>query len=222
LPEASTAPETTYGDHNVFITFEGIEGCGKTTQIELLYSFLEAKGYKIIKTREPGGTPFGESLRNAFLHTEMSIHPLSELLVFMAMRIQHVDELILPALKAGAIVLCDRFTDASYVYQGCGRGIDWNVIETLNRLVTKEITPDLTILLDCPVEQGLTRKAQSALMDRFEKEELSFHKKINVGYKKLAKEDPERFFVIDGTLDIDVIHKTIRKKVEDLLKHHGI
>ena len=206
----------------MFITFEGIEGCGKTTQIELLYTYLEKSGHKVIKTREPGGTAFGESLRNAFLHAKMKVYPLSELLVFMAMRAQHVDELILPALKEGTIVLCDRFTDASYAYQGYGRGIDLSVIETLNKLVTKEIKPDLTILLDCPVEKGLTRKAESALMDRFEKEELSFHRKISKAYEKLAKEDPKRFFVIDGTLDINAIHKTIRKKVEDLLKHHGI
>jgi dTMP kinase len=206
----------------VLITFEGIEGCGKTTQIELLYDYLEKRGHKVIKTREPGGTPFGESLRNAFLHAKVKVYPLSELLVFMAMRAQHIDELILPALKEGAIVLCDRFTDASYAYQGYGRGIDLSVIETLNKLVTKEIKPDLTILLDCPVEKGLTRKAESALMDRFEKEELSFHRKINNAYEKLAEENPERFFVIDGTLDIETIHQTIRKKVEDLLNRHGI
>jgi dTMP kinase len=206
----------------VFITFEGIEGCGKTTQIELLYAYLEKKGHKIIKTREPGGTAFGESLRNAFLHAKMKVYPLSELLVFMAMRAQHVDELIQPALREGAIVLCDRFTDASYAYQGYGRGIDLSIIEMLNKLVTKEIKPDLTILLNCPVERGLTRKAESAFMDRFEKEELSFHRKINGAYEKLSKEEPKRFFVVDGTLEINTIHNAIRKKVEDLLKHHGI
>jgi dTMP kinase len=206
----------------MLITFEGIEGCGKTTQIELLHIYLENSGHRVIKTREPGGTAFGESLRNAFLHAKMQVYPLSELLVFMAMRAQHVDELIFPALKEGTIVLCDRFTDASYAYQGYGRGIDPNVIETLNTLVVKGIKPDLTILLDCPVEKGLTRKAQSTSMDRFEKEELSFHRKIKKGYEKLAKENPKRFFVVNGTLDIKVIHETIRKKVEDLLKHHGI
>lgn len=206
----------------MLITFEGIEGCGKTTQIELLYTFLESSGHKVIKTREPGGTAFGESLRNAFLHTKTEVYPLSELLVFMAMRAQHVDELILPALREGTIVLCDRFTDASYAYQGYGRGIDLNIIETLNMLVVKGMKPDLTILLDCPVEKGLTRKAESASMDRFEKEELSFHSKIKKGYENLVQENPERFFVVDGTLDINTIHTTIRKKVGDLLKHHGI
>lgn len=206
----------------MFITFEGIEGCGKTTQIELLHAYLTGKGRKIIKTREPGGTPFGESLRNAFLHANTNVYPLSELLVFMAMRAQHVDELILPALKEGTIVLCDRFADASYAYQGYGRGIDLTTIDTLNRLVGKGIKPDLTILLDCPVDKGLRRKAESALMDRFEKEDVSFHGRVKEAYDKLVKADPERFFVIDGTLDINTIQKAIRIKIEELLKHHGI
>ena len=206
----------------MFITFEGIEGCGKTTQIELLYSHLEKKGYRVIKTREPGGTPFGESLRDVFLHASTKVDPLAELLVFMAMRAQHVEELIIPALKEGSVVLCDRFTDASYAYQGHGRGIDLNIIETLNKLVVKGVKPDLTVFLDCPVEKGLTRKAQSAPMDRFEKEKLSFHRRIKKAYEKLVKDDPKRFFVVDGTLDINTIQKTIRKKAGGLLKHHGI
>lgn len=206
----------------MFITFEGIEGCGKTTQIELLYTHLAKRGYKVVKTREPGGTPFGESLRNAFLHTGTKVDPLSELLLFMAMRAQHVEELIRPALKEGSIVLCDRFTDASLAYQGYGRGIDPGIIETLNRLTTKGIKPDLTILLNCPVRKGLTRKARSAIMDRFEKEEISFHRRVKKAYEKLAKENAERFFSIDGTLDINSIQRTIRKKVGDVLKHHGI
>lgn len=206
----------------MLITFEGIEGCGKTTQIELLYTYLKKKRYMVTKTREPGGTPFGESLRDAFLHASAKVDPLAELLVFMAMRAQHVEELILPALKKGTIVLCDRFTDASYAYQGFGRGIANSTIETLNQLVTKGVNPDLTIFLDCPVEKGLTRKEKSVLMDRFEKEKLSFHKKVKKAYEKLVKENPERFFVVDGTLDIDTVHKIIRKKVEALLKRYGI
>jgi len=206
----------------MLITFEGIEGCGKTTQIDLLYSYLIKKRYTVIKTREPGGTAFGEALRKVFLHEHMEVYPLSELLVFMAMRAQHVEELIRPALKEGKIVLCDRFVDASYAYQGYGRGIDLGIIETLNRFVTKGIRPNLTILLNCPVAKGLQRKAQSATMDRFEKEELSFHRKIKKAYESLSKDDPKRFFVIDGILDIDTVHKTVRKKVETLLKNYGI
>jgi dTMP kinase len=138
------------------------------------------------------------------------------------MRAQHVEELIQPALKEGKIVLCDRFIDASYAYQGYGRGIDLGVIETLNRLVTKGIRPKLTILLNCPVNKGLARKAKAASMDRFEKENLSFHRKIKKAYDELSKEDPKRFFVVDGALDINTVHKTIKKKVEALLKHYGI
>ncbi|MBA4391435.1 MAG: dTMP kinase [Syntrophus sp. (in: bacteria)] len=206
----------------MLITFEGIEGCGKTTQIALLHTYLEKKGLNVIKTREPGGTTFGETLRKVFLHTNMEVYPLSELLVFMAMRAQHVEELIQPALKEGKVVLCDRFIDASYAYQGYGRGVDLGIIETLNRLVTKGVRPNLTVLLDCSVENGLKRKAESADMDRFEKEELAFHNKIKKAYEKMSKADPKRFFVIDGSLDIDTIHRTIRKKVVALLKNYGI
>lgn len=206
----------------MLITFEGIEGCGKTTQIALLHTYLKKKGFDVIKTREPGGTTFGEMLRKVFLHENMEVYPLSELLVFMAMRAQHVEELIQPALKEGKVVLCDRFIDASYAYQGYGRGIDLGIIETLNRLVTKGVRPNLTVLLNCPVDTGLKRKAESADMDRFEKEELAFHNKIKKAYEKMSKADPQRFFVIDGSLDIDTIHKTIRKKVIAILKNYGI
>ncbi|HVN95432.1 MAG TPA: dTMP kinase [Syntrophorhabdaceae bacterium] len=206
----------------MLITFEGIEGSGKTTQIELLYNYLIGKKKKVIKTREPGGTPFGEILRKVFLHEHMEVYPLSELLVFMAMRAQHVEQLIRPALKEHKIVLCDRFVDASYAYQGYGRGIDLGIIETLNRFVTKGIRPNLTILLDCPVKEGLGRKARAASMDRFEKEDLSFHRKIRKAYEKLSKEDPKRFFVIKGTLDKNTIQMAIRKKVEELFTTYGI
>ena len=130
----------------MLITFEGIEGSGKSTQIKLLYEYLKLKGHDVIQTREPGGTIFGERLRDIFLKQDANIFPLTELLVIMAMRAQLVEELIIPALNAGKTVLCDRFADASYVYQGYGRGIDLGVIENLNRLATKGIRPDLTIL----------------------------------------------------------------------------
>ena len=206
----------------MLITFEGIEGCGKTTQIELLYAYLKKKGRRVIQTREPGGTPFGEALRKVFLHEESEVHPLSELLLFMAMRAQHVEEVIQPALEDGAIVLCDRFVDASYAYQGYGRGIDLGIIETLNRLVTKGIRPNMTVLLDCPVSKGLQRKVEMNSSDRFEREEVSFHKKIKKAYDKMSLADPKRFFVLDGTLDREKIHASIKKKVEALLKNHGI
>jgi dTMP kinase len=206
----------------MLITFEGIEGSGKSTQAALLHEYLQNKGYTVIKTREPGGTAFGEELRKVFLQPGTKVFPLSELLVFMAMRAQHVEELIMPALQDKKIVLCDRFVDASYAYQGYGRGIDLGIIETLNRLVTKAIRPNLTILLNCSVSIGLKRKSgPGASMDRFEKEALSFHRKIQKAYLKLAKEDPKRFFVVDGKGSMDEAHRIIREKVEKLLETHG-
>jgi dTMP kinase len=159
----------------MLITFEGIEGCGKTTQIEILGDYLTGQGHSVVKTREPGGTGFGEALRELLLKKGMNVGPLCELLVFMAMRAQHVDEVILPAIEDGKIVLCDRFTDATYAYQGSGRKIDTGIIDTLNNMVTKGIRPNLTILLDIAVEKGLRRRAASSDMDRIEGEKISFH-----------------------------------------------
>lgn len=207
----------------MLITFEGIEGSGKTTQIELLHDHLKQKGYDVIKTREPGGTAFGEALRKIFLHENLNVLPLSELLIFMAMRAQHVEELILPALKNGKVVLCDRFMDASYAYQGYGRGIDLGIIETLNRLVTKGVRPNLTILLDCTAKKGLKRKAAfNNVMDRFEQEDITFHRRIKDAYLKLSRKEPKRFLVIDGGKGIEAIEALIRKNVEHLLKNYGI
>ncbi|OPX94628.1 MAG: Thymidylate kinase [Syntrophorhabdus sp. PtaB.Bin006] len=207
----------------MLITFEGIEGCGKSTQVELLYTYLTQKGRAVVKTREPGGTPFGEALRKVCLTKNMTVFPLPELLTFMAIRAQHVEEVIMPALEKRQIVLCDRFIDATYAYQGYGRGVDLGVIQTLNRLATKGIRPHLTVLLDCAAGVGLKRKAgHHPSLDRFEKEALSFHRKIRNAYTKLAKEDPKRFFVVDANGDVEAIHQTIREKVDSLLKDHGI
>ena len=207
----------------MFITFEGVEGSGKTTQVDLLYDYLVDKGYNTIKTREPGGTAFGESLRKSLLQPDIHVFPLSELLVLMAMRAQHVEEVIGPALHDGKIVICDRFTDATYAYQGYGRGMDQGIILTLNRLVTKGVRPNLTVLLDCKVEQGFKRKRERKFsMDRFEKEEFSFHNNVKAGYITLSKEERERFFVINGDAEIEEVQKKIRDKVEQLLKSYGI
>lgn len=207
----------------MLITFEGIEGCGKSTQVDLLFDYLTRKGYNVIKTREPGGTVFGEALRDVALQKNIDVFPLSELLTIMAIRAQHVEELIMPALQDRTIVLCDRFVDASYAYQGYGRGIDLGIIETLNRLVTKGIRPNLTVLIDCAAGLGLKRKAKDhRSLDRFEKESLSFHRKIRNAYLKLADEDQRRFFVVDGKSKIGDIHRLIKEKVEFLLVHYGI
>ncbi|HEY3275266.1 MAG TPA: dTMP kinase [Syntrophorhabdaceae bacterium] len=206
----------------MLITFEGIEGSGKSTQIALLNEYLIAKGYSVIQTREPGGTTFGEALRKVVLQTDMQIFPLSELLLLMAMRAEHMERVIMPALQDGKIVLCDRFVDATYAYQGYGRNIDLGIIETLNRLVTKGVRPNLTFLLDVSVETGLRRKAEDAPMDRFEKEALSFHKLIRDAYVKLSEEDPKRFFVIDGNQAMEKVRDILRQQTEILLKNHGI
>jgi dTMP kinase len=207
----------------MLITFEGIEGCGKSTQVDLLFDYLAKKGYRVLKTREPGGTAFGEALRNVTLQKNMEVFPLSELLTIMAIRAQHVEELIMPALQDRTIVLCDRFVDASYAYQGYGRGIDLGIIETLNRLVTKGIRPNLTVLLDCAPGLGIKRKSKNdRSLDRFEKENLSFHRKIRNAYLKLAEEDQRRFFVVDGKATVEEVHRIVTKKVESLLTSHGI
>lgn len=199
----------------MFITFEGTEGCGKTTQINLLYEYLLAKGYKVIKTREPGGTPLGESIRKMLIQKAKAINPLAELFLMMAMRAQHVEDVIVPAITEKKIVLCDRFSDATYAYQGYGRGIDTNIIDYINRLATKGIMPDLTILIDIDIEGGLRRKSEDkGQMDRFEVEDISFHQRIRYGYHRLSTENRDRFFVVDGSGDILRVHEIIRERIE--------
>jgi len=207
----------------MLITFEGIEGCGKSTQVDLLFDYLVKKGFDVIKTREPGGTAFGEALRDVALQKNLDVSPLPELLTIMAIRSQHVEEVIMPALHDRKVILCDRFVDATYAYQGYGRGIDLGIIETLNRLVTKGVRPNLTFLIDCPAGLGIKRKSKNdRTLDRFEKEGLPFHRKIRNAYLKLAKEDQRRFFVVDGKATVDAIHRIIREKVESFLTGHGI
>jgi dTMP kinase len=189
----------------MLITFEGVEGSGKSTQADLLYTHLQEKGHSVIKTREPGGTALGEALREVLLRKDLRVFPLSELLLVMGARAQHMEEVISPALAEGKIILCDRFVDATYAYQGYGRSIDLGIIETFNRLVTKGVRPILTILLD-----------------RIEREGLSFHKSIRKAYLKLAKEESKRFFVVNASLNATETHHTIRQKVEDLLQNHGL
>lgn len=206
----------------MFITFEGIEGSGKTTHVDLLGDYLRARGHQVVKTREPGGTPVGEALRSVLLQKDLHVLPLTELLIFLASRAQHVEEVIRPALDGGSVVLCDRFIDASFAYQGYGRGIDLGIIETLNRFVTKGVRPNLTILLDCAVGLGLERKSADGSLDRFEKEALSFHNKIRHAYLELAEDDPKRFVVLNAKSSLSETQAIIREKVDKLLKTHGV
>ena len=207
-----------------FITFEGIEGCGKTTQIRLLSRKLEGDGYAVTVTREPGGCPVADQIRNILLDANNhAITPLTELLLYAAARAQHMSEVVKPALDAGAIVLCDRFTDATIAYQGYGRKLDLAAISQLNRMATGGIRPDMTLLLDCPAETGLKRaisrinNAPGAREERFELESLQFHQRVREGYLSLAQQEPERFVIIDAAVGILETEKAIAAAVLEKL-----
>lgn len=203
----------------LFITFEGIEGAGKSTQVKILGQHLLNEGYKTVTTFEPGDTEFGKKVREILLSLNLSIEPLSELLLYFADRIQHVKEKIAPFISEGFIVISDRFTDSTLAYQGYGRGISLELINTLNKILLNEFKPDLTILLDLPAEQGLSRNRNINKNDKFELETLSFHNRVREGFLKLAQLEPERFIIIDATKLIDVIASEIYEKIKDRLKN---
>lgn len=203
----------------IFITFEGIEGSGKTTHGKLLAEKLKKDGFKILYTYEPGDTEAGKHIREILLNSEIKINPLCELLLYFADRVQHIEEKIKPHIESGYIVICDRFTDSTVVYQGYARGISIDLIKQLNREVLNEFMPDLTILLDCPANIGLGRNQKINKKDRFEMENLTFHEKVRQGYLELAKIYKERFFVLDATESINKIAEDIYKKVKSLLSH---
>ena len=208
-----------------FVTFEGGEGSGKTTQIALAASWLKERGILALSTAEPGGTPLGRKIREFLLNRgSCSIGAEAELLLFVAARAQHVRETILPALEAGQWVLCDRFTDATLAYQGFGRGIDAGLIKTLNAFSALSVTPKMTLLLDLPVSTALTRAKRRAAgstpetaEDRFEHENLDFHARIRKGYLSLAAGEPERFRIIDGAADVETVHREVCHSLTELL-----
>lgn len=207
-----------------FITFEGVEGCGKTTQLRLLKERLEAAGEKVVATREPGGCAIADQMRAILLDAKNSaITPLAELLLYAAARAQHVREVIVPALDRGEVVLCDRFTDATVAYQGHGRGLDLAVIEKLNRLATENLQPALTVLIDCPVETGLSRArarieaTSGAREERFELESILFHERVRSGYLALADSYPERFVVVDGSGDVSQTEARVKEALSSRL-----
>lgn len=200
-----------------FVTFEGVEGCGKTTQVRLAETWLRERGLPVLATVEPGGTPLGGKIREILLNrASFAISAEAELLLFAAARAQHVRETILPALDEGKWVLCDRFGDATLAYQGFGRGLDSGFIRSMNAFSAGDLTPEVTFLFDLPVEIGLSRAEQraagirpEAAEDRFEQEERAFHDRIRTGYLSLATEESERFRVIDGASDIESIHREV-------------
>ncbi|MHB8841764.1 MAG: dTMP kinase [Candidatus Aquicultor sp.] len=201
----------------LFITFEGIEGSGKSTQMMLLATYLNSKGYEVTMTREPGGTPIGEAIREVLLNpdfTEMDYR--TEVLLYAADRAQHVAESIKPGLGRGSIVVSDRYLDSTIAYQHYGRGLPLDYILKANEQATEGIMPNLTILLTVPVETGLER-ATKIVTDRIEREDVEFHERVEKGFLELAQHEPQRWKVIDGRVSIEEIHMLIIQAVEPLL-----
>lgn len=204
----------------MLITFEGGEGAGKSTQARALAERLRAAGRTVVLTREPGGTPFGELARTLALHRALEgghrvrLDEMAELLLFEAARAQHVDELIRPALDRGEVVICDRFTDSSVAYQGYGRGLPPETVHQANLLATRGLAPDLTVLLDLPVESGLARRLGESAPDHFEQETLAFHERIRQGFLALAAAEPARWLVVDAAQPAGAIGAAIWARVE--------
>jgi dTMP kinase len=206
-----------------FITFEGPDGSGKSTQIELVTTHLERLGYKVIQTREPGGTAIGDQIRHVLhdIHnTEMTAR--AEILLYSASRAQHVEQVILPHLAQGHIVLCDRYADSTYAYQGYGRQLDFEALRQITRFATQDLIPHLTIYLDLPVEEGLRRKEQASTAgqgewNRMDRLELEFHQRVRAGYLEMARAEPERWLVVDAAGPVAEINRAICQRLEQVL-----
>ena len=208
------------------ITFEGIDGCGKTTQLKLVEEYLTGAGYRVLTTREPGGTPLGRQIREALLGGEKgSVDPLAELLLYAADRAQHVRQLVLPALEEGKVVLSDRFFDATVAYQGYGRGFSLDLIDRLNDLATGGLKPAMTLLYDLEVEEALKRTrerhneaAPEAAMDRLDREPGEFHRRVREGYLSLAARESSRFRLIPAAGSIDEIFPVTIRLVREAIE----
>lgn len=202
----------------LFITFEGGDGSGKTTQITLLATWLEAQGQTVVLTREPGGTDLGVELRNIVLHRKGFIAPRAEALLYAADRSHHIHSLVRPALERGEVVVQDRYLDSSVAYQGAGRVLDPEEVRELSLWATERLIPHLTVLLDVPASVAKARQAQTEReYDRLEAEAEDFHTRVRESYLSLAAAEPERFLVVNGELPIEEIHQSIITKVSDLL-----
>ena len=199
----------------LFITFEGGDGCGKTTQIKLLDEYLRFKGYKTLLTREPGSKGLGIKLREILLNYDGDVSPTCESFLFLADRAQHVDCIIKPALEEGVIVLCDRHTDSTVAYQGYGRGLDLEQIHNLNNIATNGLKPDLTIVLDVDVETSQNRVGSEK--DRMESAGIEFHKKVRNGYLEIAKEEPQRVKVINANNTIEKVFEDTKEVLDKFL-----
>lgn len=210
----------------MFITLEGIEGSGKTTQIPRIVDYLNEKGLDCFVTREPGGTKIGEKIRGIVLDPESNdLTPLAELLLYMADRAQHIASVVAPMLAKGKTILCDRYFDATMVYQGYARGLDINMIDRLHGMVLNNLKPDVTILLDLPVQLGLSRAwkqiksgSRSDMETRFEEEKLAFHEKVRAGYLALAQREKERIQVVDASGDEEQVLREIVRVLSVYIK----
>lgn len=202
----------------LFITLEGVEGCGKSTQIKLLSRFLSERGIEHVITREPGGTEIGDKIRKILLDvSNLKMEPLTELLLYAASRAQHILEIIKPAISSGKIVVCDRFYDSTLAYQGHARGIDPVLVNKSIEIATGGLKPDITFLLDIPAEVGIERATKKGV-DRLEGEDLVFHKKVRQGFLGLAKNEPHRIVVVDATCSVDELQMKLRHILEEKLK----
>lgn len=207
----------------MFITFEGPEGSGKSTQISIVADYLIHQGYEVLCTREPGGTPIGDQIRRV-LHdvgnTDMVAR--AEILLYSASRAQLVEQLILPHLAKGGIVLCDRYADSTYAYQGYGRQLDLETLRLITRFATQELKPDLTIYLDVDVVEGLRRKYAANTTgqgewNRMDRLDLEFHQRVRAGYLEMAQQEPERWLIVDASAPVDQIQQTICRRLEQVL-----
>ncbi|NOX21222.1 MAG: dTMP kinase [Nitrospirae bacterium] len=206
-----------------FVSFEGIEGAGKSTVLKEVARELRKRGYQVIETFEPGDTPVGKALRQTLLAPEHSkMHYVTEVFLYFADRAEHVQKVILPALEAEKVVLTDRYSDSTFSYQGYGRGLGLEMLETLNQIATNGLMPDLTILLDLDVKEGLRRNKKLQKNDRFELETLEFHEKVRRGFLELAEKNPKRFRIIDASMPLnDVIQEALNHIVTALEENNG-
>ncbi|MDP3790851.1 MAG: dTMP kinase [Candidatus Omnitrophota bacterium] len=204
----------------LFITFEGIEGCGKSTHSRLLLDYLKKNGYSCVITREPGGTKLGEEVRKILLNSDgLHISDLTELFLFEACRRQIVEDIITPAIKRKNIIICDRFSDATFSYQGYGGKVDMNIIEKIDDVATNSLAPDLTILLDIDTVEGL-RRAKKKGTDRIESKDVAYHKRVRKGYLELARKYPKRIKVIKVDGEIPKVQSLVRREVDNVLRRY--
>lgn len=201
----------------LFVTFEGTEGSGKTTQIALLAQALRTAGHPVVTTREPGGTVLGEALRRILLDTQTAVGPESEAYLMTAARAEHVRQVIRPALDRGEFVLCDRFFDSTFAYQGGGRGLPLDELRSLQHLAVGPTTPHLTVLLDVPVELGLQRRHDGGNGNRIDRESMAFHMRVADWYRREARADSGRWCVVDATSSPDLVHTAVLKHVQERL-----